>query len=275
MTTSTAHVIGGVDTHKHTHLAAAVDQNGLLLGDREFVADTLGGADLLCWLRSHGQVQSIGVESTGFYGAALTRLLSQAGERVVEVNRPNRAARRADGKSDRLDAEQVARSVLGETATALPKARSGPIEVIRMLRVTRSSAVKSRTQAFNALHGIVVGAPAQLRDELLKLAKRTLVNRCLRLRPEADELRTLIDRDESLLLAGVKLALRELARRWKALDEEVKVLDRQIKALVELAAPELVQHFGVGVELAGQFLVTAGDNPERIRSEGAFANSVG
>jgi transposase len=275
MTTSRSLVIGGVDTHKHTHHAAAVDENGLLLGDREFAADSQGHAKLLNWLRSYGQVDSIGVESTGSYGAALTRFLHEAGERVIEVNRPNRAARRADGKSDRLDAEQVARSVLGETATALPKARSGPIEVIRMFRVTRSSAVKSRTQAFNVLHGIVIGAPAPLRDELVKLTKRTLVNRCLRLRPEADELLSLVDDAERLLLAGVKLALRDLARRWKSLDDEVKMLDRQIQALVEHAAPELVGLFGVGVELAGQFLVTAGDNPGRIRSEAAFAKLCG
>jgi transposase len=105
----------------------------------------------LTWIRSHGQVQAIGVESTGSYGATLTRLLTGAGERVIEVNRPNRQARRADGKSDRLDAEQIARSVLGLTATATPKAKSGSVEVIRTLRVTRSSAVKARTQAFNTL----------------------------------------------------------------------------------------------------------------------------
>lgn len=275
MTTSKALVIGGVDTHKHSHHAAAIDENGLLLGDREFRADSSGHGDLLSWLRSHGQIRSIGVESTGSYGAALTHLLSEAGERVVEVNRPNRAARRADGKSDRLDSEQIARSVLSETARALPKARSGPAEVIRALRVTRSSAVKSRTQAFNLLHGIVVGAPATLRDELVTLTKRTLVNRCHRLRPETEELVSLVDQAERLQLAAVKLTLRNLARRWRALDDEVKMLDRQIKALVEHAAPELAGLFGVGVELAGQFLVTAGDNPERIPSEAAFAKLCG
>jgi transposase len=66
-----------------------------------------------------------------------------------------------------------------------------------------------------------------------------------------------------------------LARRWKALDEEVKTLSRQIKALVELTAPELAALFGVAAEIAGQFLVTAGDNPDRIRSEAAFAKLCG
>jgi hypothetical protein len=101
---------------------------------------------------------------------------------------PNRSARRIDGKSDRLDAEQIARAVLNMTATATPKSKSGTVEVIRTLPVTRASAVKSRTQAFNTLFGVMIGAPSPLRDELVVLAKRTLVNRCLRLRPEVDDL---------------------------------------------------------------------------------------
>jgi transposase len=135
--------------------------------------------------------------------------------------------------------------------------------------------VKSRTQAFLTLHGLVIGAPSPLRDELVKLSKRTLVNRCLRLRPEAEDLIEMVGDSERMLLAGVKRCLRDLARRWKALDEEVKTLSRQIKALVEQTAPELVSLFGVAAESAGQFLVTAGDNPDRIRSEAAFAKLCG
>ena len=268
-------VIGGVDTHKHTHHAAVIDEHGQLLGDQEFGTDAAGQVRLLEWLRSHGEVGVIGVEGTGFYGAALTKHLTAAGVRVLEVNRPNRAARRADGKSDRLDAEQAARAVLAKTATAIPKSKSGPVEVIRMLRVTRSSAVKARTQSFLTLHGIVIGSPMPLRDELIKLSKRTLVNRCARLRPETEDLLELADRPDRFHLAASKRTLRDLARRWLALDAEVKSLDRQIKALVERTAPELVSLFGVGVELAGQFLMTAGDNPERLHTEAAFAKLCG
>jgi transposase len=268
-------VIGGVDTHKHTHHAAVIDHNGQLLDDREFRTNAAGQAELMAWLRSHGHVTAVGIEGTGFYGAALTRHLSDAGVHVVEVNRPNRAARRANGKSDRLDAEQAARAVLAMTATAVPKSKSGPTEVIRMLRVTRSSAVKARTQAFLTLHGIMIGAPTSLRDELLKLSKRTLVKRCAGLRPEAEDLVELIDQPERLQVAASKRTLRDLAHRWLALDAEVKALDRQIKALVERTAPQLISLFGVGVELAGQFLVTAGDNPDRIPTEAAFAKLCG
>jgi transposase len=275
MTTEATTVIGGVDTHKHTHYAAAVDQHGRLLGHQEFPATDRGYQRLLAWMRRHGHIAAIGVESTGSFGATLTRALTKAGERVVEVNRPNRLARRMDGKSDRLDAEQIARAVLGQTSTAVPKAKSGMVEVIRTLRVTRASAVKARTQAFNTLWGVMIGAPSPLRDDLVILTKRTLVNRCLRLRPETEDLLALTGEPERLLIAGVKTALRDLARRWKRLDEEIKTLNRQLDALVRRAAPQLVELHGVGVELAGQFLVTAGDNTDRIPTEAAFAKLCG
>jgi transposase len=250
-------------------------RHGRLLDHREFPANDRGYESLLAWLRGLGTVQAIGVESTGSFGAALSRSLTKAGELVIEANRPNRAARRMDGKSDRLDAEQIARAVLGQTSTATPKSKTGAVEVIRTLRVTRASAVKARTQAFNTLWGVMIGAPSPLRDELVLLTKRTLVNRCLRLRPETDDLLTLTADPDRLLLAAVKTSLRELARRWKALDTEIKALNQQIAALVNATAPELVALHGVGVEVAGQFLVTAGDNAERIHSEAAFAKLCG
>ena len=275
MTTEPVTVIGGVDTHKHTHYAAAVDDHGRLLDHEEVPANDRGYEALLAWMRGHGEVQTIGVESTGSFGATLTRYLTAAGVSVVEVNRPNRLARRMDGKSDRLDAEQIARAVLGRTSTAIPKAKSGAVEVIRTLRVTRASAVKARTQAFNTLWGVMIGAPSPLRDELVILTKRTLVNRCVGLRPETADLLSLSSDPDRLLLAAVKTSLRDLARRWKALDEEIKSLNRQIAAIVTATAPELVELHGVGVEIAGQFLVTAGDNTTRIHSEAAFAKLCG
>jgi transposase len=268
-------VIGGVDTHKHTHYAAAVDDQGRILGHAEFSANDAGYRQLLAWLHGHGRVQSIGVESTGSFGATLTRALTSAGERVVEVNRPNRLARRMDGKSDRLDAEQIARAVLGQTSTAIPKAKSGMVEVIRTLRVTRASAVKARTSTFNTLWGVMISAPSPLRDELVVLTKRTLVNRCLGLRPETTDLIALAEDPDRLLMAGIKTSLRDLARRWKTLDAEIKTLNKQIQALVTTAAPDLVELHGVGIEIAGQFLVTAGDNAERIHNEAAFAKLCG
>jgi transposase len=268
-------VIGGVDTHKHTPYAAVIDQHGRLLGHQQFPATDAGYRSLLAWMCTYGSLEAIGVESTGSFGATLTRALTAAGEHVIEVNRPNRIARRMDGKSDRLDAEQIARAVLGQTSTAIPKSKSGMVEVIRTLRVARSSAVKARTQTFNTLFGIMIGAPSPLRDELVALTKRTLINRCLGLRPETSDFAQLHAHPERLLMASIKTALRDLARRWKALDGEIKTLNKQIETVVRATAPDLVELFGVGVELAGQFLVTAGDNAHRIRNEKAFAKLCG
>lgn len=190
-------------------------------------------------MRSTGKIQAISVASTGSFGATLTRALTKAGERVVEVNRPNRIARGMDGKSDRLDAEHIARAVLGRVSTAIPKSKSGAVEVIRTLRVTRASAVKARTQAFNTLWGIVVGALSPLRDELLALSEPTLVNRCLHLRPETNDLLTLTNDGDRFLLAAVKTSLRDLARRWRRLEEEIKGLNKQPQAVVTATHPTL------------------------------------
>jgi transposase len=268
-------VIGGVDTHKFTHYAAVIDNQGRLLGHEEFPANAPGSQELLEWTRRFGHVETIGVESSGSFGAALTRFLRAGGQEVAEVNKPNRQARHMQGKSDRLDAEQIARAVLAGEGVGTPKTKSGPIEVIRMLRVARASAIRARTQAFNNLFGTMIGAPSEVRDELVDLTKRTFVNRCLALEPETEDLFELIDYPDRLLITSVKLTLRDLARRWKALDAEQKALGRQLKTLVSHAAPQLVELFGVSTELAGQFLVTAGDNPERIRNEAAFAKLCG
>jgi transposase len=217
----------------------------------------------------------IGVESTGNFGAGLTRFLVGAGESVVEVNKPNRQARHLHGKSDRLDAEQIARSVLADVGTAIPKTKSGPVEVIRTLRVTRASAVRARTQAFNNMFHTMFSGPSEVRDELVELTKRTFVNACLALEPETENLLELVDEPDRLVIASVKLTLRDLARRWRALDHDARGLGRQIAALVEHTAPELIGLFGVSSELAAQFLTTAGDNPERIRNEAAFAKLCG
>ena len=116
-------VIGGVDTHGRTHHAAAIDQQGRLLGDREFPADSGGYRQLLGWLRRHGNLDMVGVEGTGSYGAGLTRFLLDRGINVVEVDRPDRRTRRQRGKSDPIDAEAAARAVLAGTATAPAKRR--------------------------------------------------------------------------------------------------------------------------------------------------------
>ena len=100
MTSDRAEVFGGVDTHKHICVAAAVDDAGRLLGTAEFVAGAEGYGQLAGWLECWGPVLRVGVEGTGSYGAGLARHLAAADVEVVEVNRPNRQTRRRRGKSD-------------------------------------------------------------------------------------------------------------------------------------------------------------------------------
>ena len=113
--------IVGVDTHKHIHVAVAIDTGGIHLGDQSFAADSGGYQALLTWAETHGRIQAFGIEGTGGYGVGLARAVRRAGHRVVEVNRADRRLRHVAGKSDRIDAEAAARSVLAGQATATPR----------------------------------------------------------------------------------------------------------------------------------------------------------
>ena len=266
MTVTTGPVTGGVDTHSQTHHAAVIDQVGRPLGDREFPTTPAGYRALLAWLRGQGELGRVGVEGTGSYGAALARQLRLEGVAVVEVDRPNRQTRVAQGKSDPLDAYAAARAALGATRAGTPKTRDGHVEAIRALRVARRGAVKARTQATNQLTALLLTGPAELRERLRHLHRAALINACARLRvtgPLADPQQ------------ATKVALRRLARRHQQLTEEILAADAELKELVTNAAPGLLTLLGVGVEVAGQLLTSAGDNPERLRSEAAFAHLCG
>ena len=156
----------GVDTHQDEHVAVAIDQQGVRLGERRLPATTRGYGALELWARSLGEISAFGIEGTGSYGAGLARFLTGRGYAVVEVNRPDRSVRRRKGKSDPTDAESAARAVLAGVADATPKSGEGEVEMIRMLKNTKDSAVKARTQAINQVKAIVVTAPAELRETL-------------------------------------------------------------------------------------------------------------
>lgn len=179
----TTQVTGGVDTHKDTHTAAAVDGMGRVLGTRTFPATTTGYAALLAWLAGWGTVTVVGVEGTSSYGAGLARYLATKDVTVVEVNQPDRHARRREGKTDTQDAINAAHAVLSGRAEATPKAGTGPAAAITALRAVLNSAVKARTAALNQLDSLLVTAPAALRESLTRLTGNTLITTCARLRP--------------------------------------------------------------------------------------------
>jgi len=273
MTAATRPVTGGVDTHGDTHHAAVIDEVGRHLADEEFPASPIGYRQLHAWLQVHGELVLVGVEGTGAYGAGLARHLRGEGVNLVEVDRADRKARRAKGKSDPLDAYSAARSALNRTATGAPKHRDGLVEAIRTLKVARSSAVKARTQTMNQLHGLIVSAPAGLREQLRHLTTAALIDTCSAMRPGVHGKDLAASSDP--VTPAVKIALRALARRHQQLKAEITDHDRDLAAIVAAANPTLLATFGVGTEVAGQLLVSAGDNPDRLHSEAAFAHFCG
>ena len=270
MTTSSgldgvARVIVGVDTHLDEHVAVAIDHHGTRLGEYRLGTTAKGYEDLETWAIGLGQVSTFGVEGTGSYGAGLARHLARCGHKVIEVNRPDRSTRRRLGKSDPLDAEMAARSVLAGVARESPKSGVDKVEMILVLKIVKDSAMKARMQAINQMKALVVTAPVELREELAGLNARRLVDRCSSFRP--GRLATPV--------AAAKHALRLLARRHSQLTCEIEGIDDELARLTAETAPALVHTFGVGADTAATLLVTAGSHPERLRSEPAFAALCG
>ena len=261
-------VIGGVDCHLETHHAVALDTHGRRLGDQSFPTTSHGYHQLLAWLQQFGHVHAVGVESTASYGAGLTRYLVGAGLTVIEVNQPHRQVRWRRGKTDALDAEGAARSVLAGEATAVPKDTTGSVEAIRQLRLARASAVKARTAALTQLGEVIATAPAALRERLSGPASlHARATRCARLR--ADQARL------HLPLEAAKFVLRSLSQRILALDAEIARFDAHLATLVASVAPRTTALLGVGTLTAAQLLITIGQNAARMGDEAAFAHLCG
>jgi transposase len=255
----------GIDTHGEVHVVAVLDTQGRHLGTESFPTTSRGHRELEGWVLGFGTIDAVGIEGTGAWGAGVARHFMASGYRVVEIDRPNRKTRRRRGKSDPIDAEAAARAVQAGTATGTPKTRTGPIEAIRVLRVARRSAIKARSQAANQLRSLVSTAPDTLRDELRNLKLAQLVATAARFRPG----------DVHDPLQATKTALRSIARRYQQLATEIHDLDTHLDKLVTRTAPNLVALHGVGTDIAGQLLVTAGDNPDRLRNDAAFSHLCG
>lgn len=178
---------------------------------------------------------------------------------VVEVMRTDRRDRRLRGKSDTLDAENAARTVLAGKADAVPKSADGVVEMIRQIKVAKDVAVKARTSAMISLKTVLVNATDELRQELQPLSKVALIDRCAAVRPGP----------VTSVLAATKHTLRAIARRWQTSDTEIKMHEKLLADLTTALVPQLTEAFGVGPDTAAELLIVAGDNPSRIRSEPA------
>jgi transposase len=260
-------ITGGVDTHLNFHVAAAIDANGGTLGVETFAVGAKQYGELLAWLVGFGPVDKVGVEGTGSYGAGLARHLRQAGIAVVEVDRPNRQMRSRQGKSDHVDAIAAARAALSGTATGLPKGRDGNVEAIRVLMVARRSAVDERIQILNQMRHICFCAPDEIRARFEGLSPQAFINATSALRPRPS--------GDDVVRYTTLMTLRELSRRVRNLHEENKRLNKLLRPLIRETAPGLLEVYGVGFDTAAKLLVAAGDNPERLHSESAWAHMCG
>jgi len=255
-------VFGGVDSHADTLHVAVISDNGGHLADGEFTTAAAGHAAALAFLNAHGHVRAIGVEGTSSYGAGFTWAAGSAGLHVVEVNRPDRAERRRIGKSDPIDAYAAARAALSGRAQAAPK--DGTVAGIRALHNAARSAVKARTAALNQIGSILITAPETIRAKYGRLKGTDRIDTLARLRPAGDTVHT-----------AVLTALKSLARRARELTAEHQALVKALDSVVTLHNPGLRAAHGVGPDTAAQLLVTAGGNPERMRTEASFAALCG
>lgn len=256
--------VGGVDSHKDTIHAAVISAVGEPVADHEFPTTAAGYRRAVAWLIEHGPLQAVGIEGTSSYGVGISSAVAQAGIRVVEVNRTRPADRRRQGKSDRLDAYRAARSVLSGEAAADPKRAS--IEPLRALTVARRSAVKAQQASWRQIQAVLVNAPASMRDRYRDLPQAKLIAALSKSRPE---------RMRESSEADIMHALRALARRYQDLAEEIAGLEQRMLARATAASPALMAMKGVGAVVGAQLLITAGDNPDRLRTSASFAALCG
>lgn len=256
--------VGGIDSHKDTIHVAVITDIGQHVHDKEFPTTQAGYRRAVAWLIGHGPLTAVGVEGTSSYGRGIATELTIAGIRVVEVNRTRPAERRKQGKTDALDAYRAARSVLSGEASTDPKSSS--IEPLRALNITRRSALKAQQAAWRQIGSVLVNAPATVRDRYRDLPNVKLLSTLAGLRPGR-----CADPDE----ADVLHALRALARRHHDLGVEIEDIEARMLARATQANPGLMAIKGVGPVTGTQLLLTAGDNPDRLRSSASFAALCG
>ena len=248
-------------------VAAVVDEHDRVLGSRCFATTRHGYKLMLTWMRSFGQLQKVGIECTGTYGAGLLRYVQSAGVEVLEVTAPDKSDRRKRGKDDELDAQNAAHAAFTGKRTVTPKSRDGMIESLRVLKACRKTAIAARKVALQLIQTTIVCAPDELREVLRQLTRMQLVRTLAAWRPDLSDYRNVV--------SAYRIALKSLGRRYLELHDEIADLDVMIGAIVDELAPALVARNSIGPESAAQLLLTAGDNSERLHSEASFAALCG
>jgi transposase len=228
-------IVIGVDPHKQSHTAAAVERaTGELRGERTVKARQAGHAELLAWARALDRERLWALEDCRHVSGSLERFLLGRGERVVRVPpRMMGEARRAGrerGKSDAVDALAVARAALREVD--LPVAQlAGPEREVRLLHDHRADLVAERTRIQNRLRWHLHDLDPELE------IPRGALDRRVRL----DRLGRRLARLEQTAQARI---CRELVARCRELSRRVDELERELKALLRAEAGELLELAG-------------------------------
>lgn len=264
MLTELVEVVIGVDTHKDSHTAALLDtRTGGVLARITVSTDPDGYAELVTLAERHSGLRAWALEGSGGYGAGLARHLADAGELVVELDRPLRPTRRAGAKSDPIDAERAARDALARTHLAQPK--TGPERAALQMRLTaRRVAVEASATAQRQLHAMVITSPEVVRARFRGQSTRAMLTTATRLRPTSADVEVFT----SLTV------LRDLARRVRFLEAEATTHEKAIRAIVRSWRPDLLHLTGVGPIVAATVL-TAWSHPGRCRNDAAFAMLAG
>lgn len=259
-------VVAGVDTHADTHTIAICTPGGSEISTQTFTADGAGYNKMIDVLSNAGNVTAIGVEGTGSYGAGLTRALIGAGFCVKEVLRPSRQVRHLNGKSDAVDALAAARTLISGNGVSQPKDTSTPAESLRLLYDARIRLVAATSSFLHAITSMLVTCPEEIRNKYRPFTGAGLARKLASSRPQG-----------SIHAPGVAsmIALRDLARSYLDLTKRSAVLEEQMNHILITHYPAVLNIYGAGTISATRLVITAGGNPERIRSEAAFAALCG
>jgi transposase len=258
-------VVIGVDTHVHSHCAAAVDTaTGGVRDEITVEATAEGYAELVEFANNQATLRAWAIEGTGGHGAGLSRHLLEMSEIVIELDRPKRAARRNGAKSDPLDAIRAAREAMARPRLGTP--RSGAErQALSVLLAARRSAINASTEAQQQVFSLVIAAPEPIRVRFRGQKLAAMLNTVAKLRVQSSW---------DVETTSTVVVLRTLARRVHAMLKEARELQKAILAIIRSWRPDLLEEFGVGPIVAATVLC-AWSHPGRIYSEAAFAMLAG
>jgi len=254
-----------VDTHSRTHTVSVVSAaNGAVETAATFPTTAAGLKRAVSWIakRTCGLADVLVViEGVGSYGAGLARCCAQAGYRVVEPFPTARRLRRGRGKSDELDAELIARSVLPVETRQLrePREDSGIRAALRVLVAARDLVNVERTRAINALTALL--RTVDLGVDVRRPLSKTQIVQIAAWRSRTEDIATTTARKEAT----------RLARRVRDSDEELAANRDELSSLVQASdGAHLLDQPGIGPVNAA-VIIAAWSHAGRVRSEAAFA----